>query len=176
MFHLVDNHTLNGNNDKMAKVALLYDSLNEYFVKYGFFHKYLHVDESIVPYFGYHSCKMFIQSKPIRSGCKRWCLCGSDGYPYHFIIYTGKGEDSSGPLGSCVVNEKVDIIGENSDPLKHEFFFHTFFSSYNLLADLAAKNVKAIGTVRENRTLGASSKMKSLKEMKKIRQRDILLL
>ena len=51
--------------------------------------------------------------------------------------------------------------------MKHELFFDNFFTSYNLLADLAAKNVKAIGTVRENRTLGASSKMKSLKEMKK---------
>ena len=32
---------------------------------------------------------------------------------------------------------------------------------------VAARNVKAIGITRENRTLGASSKMKSLKEMKK---------
>ena len=50
--------------------------------------------------------------------------------------------------------------------MKHELFFDNFFTSYNLLADLAAKNVKAVGTVRENRTLGASSKIKSLKEMK----------
>ena len=37
MFHLVDNHTLDGNNDKIAKVALFYDSFNESFVKQGFF-------------------------------------------------------------------------------------------------------------------------------------------
>ena len=37
MFHLLDNHTLDGNNDKMAKVALLYNSLNELTVKYVFF-------------------------------------------------------------------------------------------------------------------------------------------
>ena len=90
MFHLVHNHTLDGNNDKIAKVALLYDSLNESFVKYGFFHKYLSVNESMVPYFGHHSCKMFIRSKPIRFGYNSWCLCGSDGYPYHFTIYSGK--------------------------------------------------------------------------------------
>ena len=47
--------------------------------------------------------------------------------------------------------------------MKHELFFDNFFARYNL----AAENVKAIGTVTENRTLGASSKMKSLKEMKK---------
>ena len=93
----------------------------------------------MVPYCGHHSCKMFICSKP-----------GSDGYPYHFTIYTGKGENSSGPLGSRVVKEKVDIIVEHTDPLKHELFFDNFFTSYNLLADIAAKNVKAIGTIREN--------------------------
>ena len=157
MFHLVDDHTLDGNNDKMAKAALLYDSLNKSFVKYGFFHKYLTGDESMVPYFGHHVCKMFIPSKPIRFGYKIWCLCGSDGYPYNFNIYTGERENSSGPLGSRVVNEKVDVIAEHSDPWKHELFFDNFFTSYNLLADLAAKNVKTIGTVRENRTLRAST-------------------
>ena len=86
----------------------------------------------------------------------------------HIILtYTLEKENSSGPLGSRVVNEKVDVIAEHSDPLKHELFFDNFFTSYNLLADLAAKNVKPIDTVKENRTLGASSKMKSLKEMEK---------
>ena len=50
---------------------------------------------------------------------------------------------------------------------KHELFFDNFCTNYHLLADLAERNIKAIGTVRENRTLGASGKMKSIKEMKK---------
>ena len=75
MFNLVDNHTLDGNNDKMGKVALLYDSLNGSFVKYGFFHKYLSVDVSMVSYFQHHSCKIFIRSQPTRFGYKIWCLC-----------------------------------------------------------------------------------------------------
>ena len=50
MFQLVDNHTLDGNNDKIVEVASLYDRLNESFVKYGFSHKNLSVDESMVPY------------------------------------------------------------------------------------------------------------------------------
>ena len=37
-------------------------------------------------------------------------------------IYTGRAENSTGPLGSRVVNEKVDVILQNSDPLKHELF------------------------------------------------------
>ena len=40
------------------------------------------------------------------------------------------------------------------------YFLIIFFTSYNLPADLAAKNVTAIDMVRENITLGASSKMK----------------
>ena len=40
------------------------------------------------------------------------------------------------------------------------YFFDNFFTSYNLPADLAAKNVKANDTVRENIILRASSKMK----------------
>ena len=55
----------------------------------------------------------------------------------------------------------VDVVKQHSDPMKHELFFHNF------LEDLADQNVKAIGTVRENRTLGATKKMKTLKEMKK---------
>ena len=50
---------------------------------------------------------------------------------------------------------------------KHELFFDNFFANYHLLADLAERNIIAIGTVRENRALGASGKMKSIKEIKK---------
>ena len=50
---------------------------------------------------------------------------------------------------------------------KYELFFDNLCTNYHLLADLAERNTKAIGTVRENRTLGASGKMKSIKEMKK---------
>ena len=69
----------------------------------------------------------------------------------HIILpYTlEKKENSSGPLGSRIVNKKVDVIAEHYDPLKHELFFDKFFTSYNLLVDLTVKNVKVICTVRE---------------------------
>ena len=59
---------------------------------------------------------MFIRSKPIPFSYKLWCLCGADGYPYHMAIYTGRAENSTDHLGSRVVNEKVDVILQNSDP------------------------------------------------------------
>ena len=94
---------------------------------------------------------MFIRSKPIRLGYKIWSLYGSDGYPYNFTIYTEKGKNSSGSLGSCFAIKKVNVIAEHSDTLKHELLFDNFFTSYNLLADLAVKNVKVISTVTENK-------------------------
>ena len=51
MFHLMENPILDGNNNKMAKVALLHNSLNESFVSYGFFPKYLSFSRVMVPYF-----------------------------------------------------------------------------------------------------------------------------
>ena len=64
MFHLVDNTTLEGNSYKMDKVMLLYDHLNSSFIKYRIFHQLLSIDESMVSYYGRHSCKMFIRGKP----------------------------------------------------------------------------------------------------------------
>ena len=48
-------------------------------------------------------------------------------------IYTGRAENSTGPLGSRVVNEKVDVILQNSDPLKHDLFFDNFLQTTTFL-------------------------------------------
>ena len=84
--HFADNQRLT-EGDKMSKISPLYNVLNCNFVQFDIFHELLSVDELMVPYFGRHSAKMFIKGKPIRFGYKIWCLCGSDGYPYHMQIY-----------------------------------------------------------------------------------------
>ena len=67
------------------------------------------IDESMVPYFGKHSTKMYIRGiKAIRFGYKLWSLCGNDGFPYQLNIYTGK--DSSGQLDSRATS-CVETIG-----------------------------------------------------------------
>ena len=65
-FHLVDNRTLTSADRKMVKVLPLYDSLNASLIQFGIFDKNLSIDESMLPYFGRHSCKMFLRGKPIR--------------------------------------------------------------------------------------------------------------
>ena len=68
MFNLVDNATAKHSSNKMVKVAPLYNSLSNALSKFGIFHEYLSVDKSMVPYFFWHSCKMFIRGKPVRFG------------------------------------------------------------------------------------------------------------
>ena len=42
-------------------------------------HEGLSIDESIVPYYGRHSCKQFISAKSIPFGCKLWVLASVTG-------------------------------------------------------------------------------------------------
>ena len=109
---------------------------------------------------------MFIRGKSIRFGCKMF-LCGSDGYLYHLSIYSDKLQDTGKPLGSRVRNAMFDIV-ENNLTSKRLFYFYNFFTSYQLLADLSIGDVKAVGTVRENRTAAAAAEdMKAKSVMKK---------
>ena len=115
VIHFADNQNLPCGN-KVAKVEPLYASLNEQLVQYGVFDNLLSIDESMVPYYGRHSVKMYIKGKPIRFGFKIWSLCGSNGYPYHLKIYQGKEKGrSQSPLGTRVVNSMVNIVERHSE-------------------------------------------------------------
>jgi len=167
--HFADNQNLK-EGDKMSTISPLYQMLNNNLVQLGIFHELLSVDESMVPYFGRHSAKIFIRGKPIRFGYKIWGLCGNDGYPYHLKIYQGKEPTATAQqetLGKIVINTMVGIITENSDALNHELYFDNFFSSYELMCELAEKDVRATGTIRENRTGGAKQKLIGSKELQK---------
>jgi hypothetical protein len=65
-------HLSNNNldkNDKFSKLRLIFTSLNKRSLQFGIFtHNNLSIDEQMVPYFGRHSAKMFIKSKPVRFG------------------------------------------------------------------------------------------------------------
>ena len=118
--HFADNQRLT-EGDKMSKISPLYNMLNCNLVQFGIFYEVLSADESMVPYFGCHSTKMFIKGKPIRYGYRIWCLCGSDGYLYHMQIYLGKQSNANNqPLGTSVINNMVPIISSNSNVLYHQ--------------------------------------------------------
>ncbi|KRZ78268.1 PiggyBac transposable element-derived protein 3 [Trichinella papuae] len=99
--------------DKMSKISPLYQMLNDRLVQYGIFHELLSIDESMVPYYGRHSAKMFIRGKPIRVGYKVWMFGGMNGYPYHLNIYQGKEPGAErAPLSERV--RMVDVIASHS--------------------------------------------------------------
>jgi len=151
-FHVADNRQLEQGN-KVAKIKPLYDELNKNLTQFGVFHSQLSIDESMVPYFGRHSCKMFIRGKPIRFGYKLWVMAGKDGYPYHLKIYTGREEaDRSSPLGTRVVQNMIAAVEHHTTIQHHHLFFDNFFTSHQLLKELADNGVRATGTIREFRT------------------------
>ena len=99
--------------------------INNSLIQFGVFHEILSVDESMVPYFGRHSAKMFIRGKPIRFGYKIWSLCGIDGYPYHLKIYQGKERSANAttqqePLGTRVRVDLMDRLLETYRPVIRE--------------------------------------------------------
>ena len=96
--HLADNHNLEQGN-KVAKVQPLYHQLNKNLKQFGVLHSKLSIDESMLPYRGLHSCKMYMKNKPIKFGYKLWTLCGADGYPYHQSIYCGKSAEKQFQFG-----------------------------------------------------------------------------
>lgn len=150
--HLADNTALD-KTDKLAKVRPYIRILNENFLKYGVFSTHLSVDEQMIPYFGKHSCKMFMKGKPVRFGFKVWCLCSSSGYLFQFDIYTGKiAESKTEPLdlglGSHVVTKLLTAV---EVPSNHLIYFDNFFTSHSLLTKLTSMGFYATGTVRENR-------------------------
>ena len=115
---------------------------------------------------------MFIKRKSICFDFKIWCLCGTDGYPYNIKIYQGKEKKLQyQPLGSCVINNMVDVITANSSALLHELYFDNIFTSYSLMSDLAKIDVRATGSIRENRIAGTNQKMISSKQLQKQERR-----
>ena len=145
--HIADNSNLS--QSKVAKILPLYERLKENCLRFGFFHQFLSIDESMVPYRGLHSARQYIKGKPVKFGYKIWMLCSSDGYPYNFEIYCGKEAKRVTPLGSHVVQTLLSPV---SNKKQHIVFFDNFFTSYELMKSLANQNIRACGTVRENRT------------------------
>ena len=146
VLHAANNQHLS--DCRMAKVKPLYDILNKKLRRFGVVHEDLSVDESMVPYYGRHSCKQFIRGKPIRFGYKLWVLASSTGLPYHVEIYEGKSPNTEDvPLGERVVKTALEIC---DNPVEHSVFFDNFFSSSKLLVDLDAKGFRATGAMRKN--------------------------
>ena len=61
------------------------------------------IDEHMTKFKGKHSCKQYLQLKPIKWGFKWWCRCSSTGYLYETHMYLGKKLETEYNLGESVV-------------------------------------------------------------------------
>ncbi|KAK9694560.1 Transposase IS4 [Popillia japonica] len=111
--------------------------------------------ESMIPYFGQHSCKQFIKGKPIRYGYKFWVGATDKGYIVWFEPYQGANSVISDNhrqfgLGPSVVLTYADVLlSLGSYP--YHLFCDNFFTTVPLLDKLAGQGIRCTGTIRENR-------------------------
>jgi len=100
--HLLDDEKADP-SDKLHKIRSFITHINERLIQHGIFSRFLSIDEKMVAYFGHHSAKMFIRSKPIRFWYKLWVLASNSGYPYKFSVYCGKIGEQNKFLGYRVL-------------------------------------------------------------------------
>ena len=77
--HPSDNNALDP-SDKFAKVRSLFDAINKTCLINYLPSQHVSIDESIVPYFGRHGAKQYIDSKAIKFGYKLWVMATPLGY------------------------------------------------------------------------------------------------
>jgi len=109
------------------------------------------VDEIMVPYFGRHGTKQFIQGKPVRYGFKIWAICTADGRAVWVEPYCGKDtliEDQGAGQGPNVV---LDLVGKAGLMEGSHVYFDNLFTSFPLLEQLSELRIGGTGTVRQNR-------------------------
>ncbi|XP_060879200.1 piggyBac transposable element-derived protein 3-like [Metopolophium dirhodum] len=142
LLHLANNIDIN-QNDKAWKIRPVIEMLKKKCIENFIPEQHLAYDESMVKYFGRHSCKQFIRGKPIRFGYKVWCLNTKDGYLVNFELYQGKSpkantvyEQLFGKAASLLL-VLIDEISAEKRQLNYSLYMDNLFS--------------AIGTIRENR-------------------------
>lgn len=154
--HCADNNEIN-ENDKMWKLRPLTDKLKANFLKYFVPTENINFDESMVKYFGKHSCKQFIRGKPIRFGYKIWCLNADNGYLIQFEIYQGSGTTTNetydvqfGKAASPLVT-MLDSLPDAVKNLPYQIYIDNLFTGLPLLTYLRQRGYGTTGTMRVNR-------------------------
>ena len=120
----------------------------------------------MVPYYGRHGCKQYMQSKPVKFAYKLQVAATSSGYAIQFYPYAGKNAnyDKELGLGGSMV---MSLVSKFTSVLKSSYHvvMDSFFTSPSLLRLLKSKGIAATGTVRSNRT--ENSPLISVEEMKR---------
>lgn len=171
LLHFADNNTID-KNDKMWKLRPLISNLKKNFREHFVPIQQLDFDESMIAYYGRHSCKQFIRGKPIRFGYKAWCLNTFSGYLVDFSIYQGKEVDINDAYGKAFGKCAAPLVRMLNDleqvgkALPYHIYFDNLFTGMNLLVYLRDNNFHGTGTIRTNR-VPQDCDVISVKEIKK---------
>ncbi|KAJ8909953.1 hypothetical protein NQ315_004020 [Exocentrus adspersus] len=155
LIHFADNNNID-KNDKMYKLRPITDMLKKSFLEHFIPEQNLAYDESMIRYFGHHSCKQFIRGKPVRFRYKVWCLNTPSGYLINFEVYQGKNPRSNqeyeGYFGKATAPlvQMIEELGEKR-LFRYNFFVDNLFTSKNLMSTLKTNGYGTTGTIRENR-------------------------
>jgi DNA excision repair protein ERCC-6 len=148
--HFCDNAGLDG--DGYYKVRPIINNINKASSKWNANDSEDYaVDEIMVPYFGRHGTKQFIQGKPVRYGYKIWAICTSDGRVVWVEPYCGKDtriEDQGAGQGPNVV---LDLVAKAGLIEGSHVYFDNLFTSFPLLEQLSELRIGGTGTVRQNK-------------------------
>ena len=162
---LADNNNLNP-SDKFSQVNPLLRMMNESCCENFIPEKNISIDESMVPYYGRHGCKQYIQNKPVKFGYKMWVAATPLGYGMQFYPSAGKDDNYNKGIGlsGSVVMTLMSKLPTVPDSHYHAVM-DNFFTSPSLLRVLKESGIAATGTVRANRTEKAS--LQATDDMKK---------
>ena len=128
--------------------------------------KNVNIDESMVPYYGRHGCKQYIQNNPVKFGYKLWVAATPLGYAVQFFPYAGKDDNYNKDigLGGSVVMTLMSKLPTVPNSNYH-VVMDNFFTSPRLLRLLKGNGIATTGTVRANRTENAP--LQAVDDMKK---------
>ena len=154
--HCADNTTPQV-QDKVWKLRPLMDLVKNKCLKYFEPEECLNYDESMVKYFGRHSCKQFIRGKPIRFGYKMWCLNTPDGYLVNFDMYQGNNPRRHMEYERCFGKssapflQMLDELPIEKKQYPYKLYFENLFTGFAMLKHLKERGYDGTGTIRENR-------------------------
>ena len=163
--HLADNNNLNP-SDKFFKVNPLFKMINESCLQNFIPEKNISIDESMVPYYGRHGCKQYIQNKPVKFGYKLCLAATTPDYAIQFYPNAGKDDNYNKDIGlggsvvMTLMSELPTVLNSN-----YHVVMDNFFTSPSLLRLLKGNGMAATGTIRANRTENAP--LQAVDDMKK---------
>jgi len=146
--HYVDINNRPPQADRFWKIKPIIDSVRNACLSIPRNVSCFSIDEQMIPFLGRIPYRQYVRNKPRPVGLKNFVITTSKGLVLDFEIYQGENTplDRSLGLGPAVVLRLAKTIPEHS-----VLFFDRYFTTVPLLDRLNAINIKATGTIMNNR-------------------------